>query len=320
MPRPKQNKPKDSGRKARVRITGPAYRPLTNGELLALDRAPRQQWEGDARDASGSVPCGTCGGTVPVAEMRYSAPWGFHRGCYSLSSPASRLRAAALALFGADVTPEDSHVIASAMTALSYRSTPGAQPVHAAGAVPKAWAHVNRRTLRRVLQNLPDLRRQVGLDPTTCASGPCAWCGVRQATGWKDFGHRWVGGGKAPLCGTCSGKFVSHGGLSGRLSVTYYDEQRRAGYGVLIGRDLTMGYSQPPGFRLYAEVRETGHPGFDVPFGFIPAQHRPGTTEYAVRAARERAEAAQTRAAMSAATAEAERAERARWGHPEGTG
>ncbi|WP_183092957.1 hypothetical protein [Nocardioides stalactiti] len=289
--------------------TGKPYRPMSRAEVMAATEG--RAWAGDAADVETFTPCSRCGGPCGTSAP-YSQPWRTHRACRSGTTLQSRVRAAVTELLGFEIGFSDAGLIASQVAVPNYRDLPDAQP-HTEPR--RAWGHVDKRKLRKVVQSLPALRADAGLTPHPCESGPCAWCSTRLATGWMNEGHKWADGSAAPLCGLCSEQWVSRGGLSGRLSKTFYEEQRAAGWNVLIGRDLPMGHGPDPSFRLYAEVAPADHPGTDEPFGYIAAPMRPGTPQYAERIASEQMERATAFEQRRAERDRAEREQAAAWGY-----
>ncbi|WP_183093318.1 hypothetical protein [Nocardioides stalactiti] len=265
--------------------TGKPYRPMSRAEVMAAMEG--RAWAGDAADVKTFTPCSRCGGPCGTSAP-YSQPWRTHRACRSGTTIQSRVRAAVAELLGFEIGFSDAGLIATQVAVANFRDLLDAQP-HTEPE--RAWGHVNKRKLRKAVEALPALRSEAGLNPHPCASGPCAWCSIRLATGWVNEGMKWADGSPAPLCGTCSAQWVRRGGLSGRLSKTFYEDQRGPGYNVLLGYDQPMGNGPDPAFRLYAEVAPADHPGYDERFGYIAAPMRPGTPEHAERIERERAEA-----------------------------
>jgi hypothetical protein len=287
--------------------TGLPYTPMSNADRLKAMEG--RQWDGDAAEAMFS-PCMRCGGPCG-RSAKYVQPWRVHSRC-TATTCAGRVVAAVRELLGEEIAYADAGLIAAQVSVPSYRDLPDAQPHAEPG---RAWGHVNKRQLRKAVQSLPRLRAQHGLTPRPCASGPCCWCGLRLSTGWVNEGHKWADGSKAPLCGVCSAAWVRHGGLSGRLSRTFYSDQRAAGWSAMVGSDLPMGHLPPPEFRLWAEVAPAGHPGHNVPFGYVAAAQRPGTVEHAQRVEREDSEALALADQRRAEQAAAEREQRQRWGY-----
>jgi|GEM_PF-6477656 len=287
--------------------TGRAYVPMSRSELIKVMEG--RQWAGDAAETMFS-PCAKCGGPCGKAAT-YSAPWRVHRACSRIGTHPGRIRAAVGELLATEITFADAGLIAAVIAVPSYSDLPNVQPHTRPGQV---WGHVSKRKLRKAVQSLPTLRAEAGLTPRPCVSGPCAWCSIQRATGWQTFGHKWTDGSPAPLCGACSEQWIRRGGLSGRLSTTFYDEQRPAAWNELIGRDLPMGHGPDPAFRIYAEIAPLGRTGYDERFGYIAAAQRPGTVEFTERVQSEQAEAAALAEQRRAEQAEAERQQRERWG------
>ncbi|MCR1784109.1 hypothetical protein KVF89_16335 [Nocardioides carbamazepini] len=300
---------------AKPTITGAEYTPLTPGQRLQIEKDhPPREWKGDAREVE-TAPCGVCGGPVSTATMRYSAPFAIHPECHGLSSVASRLCAAAPIVLGAAITREDARVIASAVDAPAYQNLPTSQPVIESGRVPRPWAHLDKREIKRAVSALPRLRKEAGLDPVRCSDGPCAWCGVREAIGWIRHGHKWSDGQPAPLCGLCTDMYERYGSSPVEpMYLSDYTSQRRIGYDAMVGRTPSMGRGAPGGFRLYAEVADAARDGYVESWGYIPAEQRPGTTEHGLAQARHRIEDQQRRADEQARRQAAEQAEAQAWG------
>jgi len=306
----------------RVRITsaGDPVRPLSDYDLLALHKKGQREWKGDAKGFTTWTPCRVCGGPAGTSAQ-YVAPFRRHRACGRLSSPQSRIRVAARELLGVELSRGDALLLAGTVNVLAYADTPEAQPVPVGGRLPRAWGHLDRRAFKKAVSNLPTLRQQAGVDPTPCTDGPCAWCGVREATGWADHGHRWADDGKAPLCGRCSNVFATYGNSPVEVVVVGdYSTQRRLGWHALVGTAPKAGHNPAPSaYRLFAEVCGDDRTGHDLGGGYIAPEQRPGSPEYAARVAREHAESLAHVEAERTAAATAKQHEAERWGYSTGS-
>jgi hypothetical protein len=306
----------------RVRITraGGPIRPLSDYDLFALHKAGQREWKGDAKDFTTWTPCRVCGGPAGTSA-EYVAPFRRHRACRSLSSPQSRIRVAAKELLGVDLSKVDARLVTNAVEVLAYVDTAGAQPVPVGGRLPRAWGHLDRRAIKKAISNLPTLRQEAGVDPTPCTDGPCAWCGVREATGWADHGHRWADSSKAPLCGRCSDLYTTYSRSPVEIVIVGdYSTQRRLAWCALTGSVPRAGYSAPKGYRIFAEVAPSDHPGHEESGGYIAAEQRPGTPECAERIEREYAEALAIAEASRATATEVKQREAELWGFSNGVG
>jgi hypothetical protein len=174
------------------------------------------------------------------------------------------------------------------------------------------WRHVNEPRLRAAVEKLPTLMADAGLVETTCATGACAWCGTREASGlWADRGHTWSDGTGAPLCHHCATVYDR----SGDPDPFWWEGQRAVLAEALTGVPVPMG-TTPPTVRAFAEAEgdSTGEPWSHLPpaaveafrwsawalYGgrFAPPEHR--------AEALARAEAAQAAKAARRAALEAE--------------
>lgn len=164
----------------------------------------------DAHHTTDPTPCRVCGGPVDPTST-YWGPWRQHDPCALIAaSPPHRLAAAAITLGVTALDPGDAALIGYRATC--YHEThpePTWENERTRDRMP--WRHLDRKQLVRAVADLPRLRREAGIDPAACTDGPCAWCGVIEATGWTSTDLTWADGGPAPMCGDCHPIYVKHG-------------------------------------------------------------------------------------------------------------
>lgn len=235
-------------------------------EWAALTDGRSREQGPDARDAGEWAPCGTCGGAVAASD-KYAGRWRVHKRCMpGLSSPLLRVQAAAAEVIGADLAREDAVLVGREVVVQPYRDTGDASPVPARGRLPRRWGHVDRKALRKAVQNISYLRQVAGLDPTECVDGPCGYCGTVVAAGWADHGHKWRTGARAPLCGPCSTVYLRRGSPS----PSYWDAQRVAVAEALTGVGPQVGEPAPAGLRAFGEDYVPGEGG--EPWAYLPVE------------------------------------------------
>lgn len=124
---------------------------------------------------------------------------------------------------------------------------------------PRPWAHVDKPDRHRIATMVQ--RAVARAAPHRCTDGPCAWCGVRVATGWSAGPETWADGSLAPFCGDCAAVWARRGHTTDR------DRLRGTAYEALTGR----GVWGAPDMRAYCDVAPTDHPGTDAPWTYADA-------------------------------------------------
>jgi hypothetical protein len=289
-------------------------------EVRAAQLAASMHTTTDARYLAGDSPCRACGGRVHRADAVTFGTWRVHPGCPS-AWPPDRLRAAAKALLGEQVSVEDAVVITEHALVVHNFHTQHPEPTWLDGEVPGVpWGHVDAVALRAAVQDLPGLRAAAGLEPVRCTSGACAWCGTVESRSWHDEQHAWPDGSPAPLCEPCDAVYVKHGSPS----PAYWGEQRDALGEAVTGSPAMTGEHAPGGLVGFAESDREDRTGgeawshldpaalrayrFDVwsryGLAYCPPEQREQVAEWADR--RDRMRALRVRAKASAEAAKAD--------------
>lgn len=265
-PAPK-SKPRPPRRGVTIELAPDTAGPIEVANRGYAQRVLPPMLDTDAHDVAGFAPCRCCGGPTGRGAP-YEGPWRQHPHCGQVVGwPPGRLLAAITAHGLGTVTPVD-----AALMAEHYRvgmfSERHPEPTYADRGETRAikpWGHVDRKALRSVLAQLPDLRSAAGVDPGPCTTGRCAWCGVSESAGWWADGHEWPDGSPAPLCGTCHRMYVKHS------EPTFPEDVRRALAEVATGVPTQMGESAPEGLVPFADLSTTEDRALPdaVPFGHL---------------------------------------------------
>ncbi len=126
---------------------------------------------------------------------------------------------------------------------------------------PRAWAHVaddEREALRKAVT-----RARATVEPTRCASGACAWCGVAKSIGWRASAETWPDGSPAPICGLCASVWDS------RTRPTELAARRACALEALSGAN-SMG-SDGLGIIPFAAMPNADRAGTAEPWSYAPA-------------------------------------------------
>lgn len=287
--KPAQTAPQGTGKGRVTRKAAPARKTAPNkpqrGVRVAVDDpgegigyhhgtagvVPPKMVVEDATQHPHPTPCRVCGGQVdPAGRHDTWGPWRQHQTCSTVAaSPPARLAAATAALGHGDLTLTDAalveHYVPSYADTFDGWNPPGMKNRQTRPTIypPKTkvrdkmpWRHVDRRALTKAVGQLPRLRRQAGLDPSACATGPCAICGVVEATGWTETELTWPDGGPAPVCGRCWPVLVRHG------EPTYAEDLRPVAAEAITGVAPNMGEPVPDRLLpfLTSGVTATGEP------------------------------------------------------------
>jgi hypothetical protein len=201
-----------------------------------------------ARDVESS-PCSVCGGDVRGNDCDWFGVWRRHRECSPLvGSEPDRLVAASRWLGVADLSRVDASLIEFGVPCYSviHKSPVWSNERTKDRLLP--WRFVDKKQLARAVKALPALRRRAGLDPSRCASGACAWCGVVESCGWFTSRQVWrLDGSRAPLCRSCHEVDVRHG------RPTHPDDLPAALAEAITGVPIMMGEQPPPGLVPFCE-------------------------------------------------------------------
>ena len=228
-----------------ITLTGQAPTLNPSQQVQAMMAARAVEPSTDAHGTTEPTPCRVCGASVDAEGAAYLGVWRQHPGCVPAGVFAPhRVVEAARWLQLDDLTLMEATLIPYRLPLFAEVET---EPTSRPQRLP--WRHVDRKALSRALAELPDLRVDAGLDPSTCTLGRCAWCGVEESLAWTLHGHRWADGTEAPLCKDCGESYEQRG----RPLPSFWQEQREAISQALTGVALPMGYSAPQTLLAYAE-------------------------------------------------------------------
>lgn len=242
----------------KITSTGPPPSAWTTEQEVAWRSAQAaHRTDTDAHTVNGPTPCRCCGGPVQAGHGVDFGVWRTHVGC-PVAWPPHRLAAAAKALLSVEVSEPDAQVLTDGALLVHNYADGHPEPTWGSGERPGTpWGHVHRKALRSALDDLPRLRVDAGLEPSTCTTGSCAWCGVAEALGWFAEGHHWPDGSDASLCGDCHAVYLR----AGSPSPGYWDDQRDAISEAITGAPAMMGERPPPGLLAFAETAVDSHTG-----------------------------------------------------------
>lgn len=217
-----------------------------------------------AHDTDADCPCCVCGGPADRSEPHWG-PWRLHRHCQSVKgSQPSRLVAAARALALPEIDWTEASLLRFACPAYADAHPEPVwtdEPMR----VRLPWRHLDRARFADAIAELPALRVEAGLDPSTCVSGSCAWCGRLESAGWGSYGHRWADGTEAPLCRDCGRIYEA----AGEPDPAWWEGQRDGIAQAITFVPVMMGETPPAGLLAYAE----GEGASDgTPWSHLPAE------------------------------------------------